>query len=919
PRPPRDLVSRWVERARGKASRLPPADKLLPERSRMDAAPPRSGPALLPGDLEWMRRLAGQTPAFRMMEGVRTVLEPGDEIVLPKAAQSKPYVVGFEAARAGLYRVDLTLVRPGGRATLRWFVDAPRVVVNLPGRDGTLPSVARLGHVFEPRPATTTVTGYAELIRGRDLVASGTSDKPARTCLYFWLDPAKVPLDGRLRLRLEVVANDDFAPDDPIEQTHRGRADPTIRGRIRVQRQEPIGIAPNGSVRFPMTGALDASGGDLPLQVVRLAYQPAIAVRGRWITADGKAASIKQDGSRFELSIPQASVEGTGTLSGTSLLLEVKNAVGDPRTIRGAIKKLAPSGQALRIEWADGLVLGRADDPTVLPVVGQGPWRLAVSVETGNGTSLTPAEVIRDGKPVGGPHPSGEYRVPAPSAGLYHLLVPSTRFADLSTVGAVYDVSPGTGLRPYRSVEVRTRQQGGAPPTHHVVELFELEVSDQAEPDDDGNDDGPGEFQVRVTNVLLESPGAKANERAAIDQIYANAVDVEITHAAWPAWPGAWAPIPERRDAKTGKVRNVCYPRRLLGAWDVETLDHYDTMALSLVVVEDDCASSWQWLEQSIPIGKNVLDLLSGFMGADVGKFKDAIVGLVGKSMANYDIGNKDDVMGYLGYGSSKVRGYGLPSPDKYVRPGDYRSSYFFTVDGLSDPKDRTYQDVSSGASIDRASVTTKGFGSRWARAILWHRLVPALYARVGVEVVGFTLGRPVDEGGDPGDVYSTLEEPQTRPTAWWNVETAIRSARQGTWEYKNKLGVPINANDFVFVDQIYTAPVGTPVTTKVGRRPWTVDVAGYDPVSCFYVEAGFYDQDPGDDQLIGLFTRTFYLEDFLKYLGRKGVYTTTDGGRTQVSYYRDGPYVIGDFVFKEPGGALSELRLRVTARIWEG
>ncbi len=500
----------------------------------------------------------------------------------------------FLADRAGLYRLQCRFSRPGGMATLRWFIDRPQETLQMSGPGvGVEPMLQHPVAVGGQPPvmsATPRTVGWQPLIQGAQELSADPTNTETDQYIYFWLRASDVPMTGKLQLRLTVSQNLKFVGTaDQIEGTGTGT----------VPDQGPI------------TGVVFATW-----------VQPVVVEAGK---------SARLGVNEFPLSVVETSVQS--------------NPAGQPG---GGVWQLTA--------WLDRvppapLTQDQFGNVVYSPAESTNLWQ---NLEVLRNDVPVPSQPMAS-PPPGTPPRAMHTCVQAPKAGVYSVLVSPegvVSMAELTSSGKVYSYArafdqasnqwqqqPRYGGA--QEVQVGFLSQGGSRMSV-VAELVGLEVRDQFE--GDGN---PGEFHVECTTSEIRTPNIAGDLTGAIDEVYSNA-QVRATTRGWPAA----AYRGETRIPTNAQGRTITYPRYLMAEW-TEGSEQYNAGSASLAVWEHDPPPGDLW-QQITFLGASIKRLAKIFIAAYSGDFGKATEGMVEhvKALTKYtNPTDRDDIVGYPALG----------------------------------------------------------------------------------------------------------------------------------------------------------------------------------------------------------------------------------------------------------------------------
>jgi len=865
PPPSRERVGQWVSLAAAGQSRLP----ALPARRPLNRSPKPPGE---PARLLWLGD--GEPPHVP----VRTTTDGGVPTVvtvvriaklLTSKMEIKPGEEGireFEARNGGLYRVDLDLKRAGGHAVLAWVVEKPVVQLRLVGLQ---PGVA-----LPPQPRLGLGGGaQAKLVAettGWTPIISGGKElnvhlgSPDRMA-YFWLENRNVPENGLLRLRLMVVKNVDLAAKgDGIEQG------------------TPSDEVPDPVVR----GTIDVT---------------------------------RQDPTRIEY--------------GTTAEL-VLNSPADPG-------KNAPP-----IEVLEAALFQRRPE-------GQNPWEIEVRAEpipnkyaphlvdpiTGapsqyNEGYQVPIPVARDDANVPGTltFDKGitQFSAPHPQTGVYRVLTGrwGTDIDRLRTTGDVVgSVAPGTNT-PEKARITLALIGGAAVTTAYVGTLDYLEASTQFEWEEDGDDDGDGEFQLEARTFLTRQLSDAQRRDGPIPEPV-------VTVDRFPEWESFF-----QMPTSPSKVI-ACFPRWPFAAWEEPDLRAHDYLGISFVVKEHDTRTWWQEVkavfEALIKLAQTVGKMWSGDVASVLSGMKDWVV--FGYEQSNGQQDDVDDICGHPGILLNKTWDYGAlkdPKGDAFVFPavsavGPDRKEFLDYV-AIPAPEGKARGHYSL-AHCD-LNATTAITVHKVRRYVSWTdvQLLQFTPARdMDAMDIGWDMGLMgplpvIDPGGHPFLVYARSVVKRDDANDWQSFTTPnVVHAAPGTFDWMDVWDQNMPTWEVQTDDQGNALPLtirqpALPAYEQHGAllTPKYVPKAAR-PASFTYYEITLWDADPGPDEYIGTFSYTFFHDEFRANCGKTLTPNEETGVPDQIRYWKEGPFYVGEFDLHHLGAYLAQIKLRVYLYMWEG
>lgn len=501
-----------------------------------------------------------------------------------------------------------------------------------------------------------------------------------------------------------------------------------------------------------------------------------------------------------------------------------------------------------------------------------------------------------------------KYKLNNPDPGVYRILAWSTSdtLQDIVNTGIVKDQNWSI-LEPIRRIIVDARLDGGKMPWAYVAELWRLEVSDQSEPDNDGNDDGQGEFKLESHTILGRIP---------VDQLEQKYLDQN---------PQAWLqehPVvatrvvyPEFKHINMPGYSNIhCYPYKLLSWWTDDDADSANRiLSVFSTVVEDDDLTWWQQYGDFVVFYvKSVVSLIKAAYGGDISGianvFKDAIVDST--SASGWGLERVDDIVGYTVYSSSKNQGYGLLIPGE-VGYGLLRE---FNAEGNGKPElidTASAPPPTAGAHIP-ANVSKKiGSLKPWASTGIKIQKAPALWSRrLRVQLLEFQLTWDF--------AFRQAKGPDN--TIWWPI-TMYSTYGETTIENMNVNPLPNH--------EMPKVKCAKP-PTLIGDHP-----NDWQRVPARYLEIGLWESEPGADAFAGIVSMTVYPGDFLTAAAAspqaakplpldqaaKDAFLRGDmaevRNNSHVVFYKSGSDYVGEFTIHDPGYHLDYVKFRVLMEIW--
>ncbi|MCG8641240.1 MAG: hypothetical protein MI862_16015 [Desulfobacterales bacterium] len=568
---------------------------------------------------------------------------------IPKGKVQTSHLI--DIPRAGLYKIGIRL----GRSVKNGYLISPRIdkedyqlVLNMKNSDGLDFVIDKDGN---PSPqATIEKKGSSRfsawIVNDQTLSTfSGVRDKD----FYFWVDNDHVPVNGKLRLRLDVVGmtNRKVGETDAQETFKKGFELLPLTGHE--------GISGNFHVDFAvphkagLTGQYTINQSNFPYSIIAL---PSVR-------------QAKMHYSVIRTSVLQDRVQDTTTnFEPPMVTFLIANSDNIPKPNQGIVEPVKTGGTSVKFsrnEWyyktiLEGKVFGQKQDCGTITVNEKNvcakykmirPPASHVKAKIFDLANPEPGEIaiIVNNNPIGSES--------------QHYSPPSLEL--LGTKGyltsSALSFEPGDNLRNEVLVTARNMKLDWT----YVAELSALEISDQAEHDDDGDDANFGEFSVLTTSVAVKPklPGQitlgsdQIENRSAVYPI----VDVRDNPSNFPIMDRD-NPIglsPKKREAMT--IPGI--PVFVMGYDELQQFNH---ISLNVTMVEHDERTMWQELET---IGKLFKDYMSALVKA-VSKPGFGSLTALGKSIydfattdLNYSPG-VDDMMGNAGITLYKADNYGL-------------------------------------------------------------------------------------------------------------------------------------------------------------------------------------------------------------------------------------------------------------------
>ncbi|HCU36401.1 MAG TPA: hypothetical protein DGT21_13410 [Armatimonadetes bacterium] len=815
-----------------------------------------------PGAADTMPPPADGSGGLQTYTVIATLLPP--PVTIPPGQE---YVHEFDAHENGLYRIDYSLVRPGGEATFAWSIDRPIEEPQTIGGGAKTGSLTP-GTVFTPGLLTISggivgyqIKGWTPLIQGG---AHLHTDVPnARGHLaYFWVKASDIGWNRKLRLRLTPATNvETLAKGDAtgIEQgaanDQKVASNPTVTGKLSVSYMPPDDIFFGGrsqvdfcTVRHPDLSPLNV------LRTPRLQRLP--SGQNPW----GMTV-------RFQ---------------------------PDPNTWAPYMVDPITGGQTLHnVGQYYGGQLVCNDQPVA------GAWQDDKGIKT--------------------------FSAPNPQPVVYYVLVgpwaDTQSFQRLTTTGDVLgSFKPGDPVAPstLRAIEVKLDLQGGGevPAGALVAELVEIGTSCQAEEDawDQDNDEGLGDFQMDLTAVLSVLETDAENRLLGL--------------GGKPLGAAARYPVSNHhfQIAPVGSAL-LCFPRAPIGWWPMDMLQQYDQLQFGGRLWEDDDYNNWSVLTQIKDVVFKMLETVWAMWKGDAGGFLNGMKGYV-EAIANIaPLNEEDELIGFACVGTTRHGSdWGFIAEDSPKGSSPDEMEFAAVGPNRSEALDCHEQIGAGGHSLGYVSNAAGGESNATMRIRL-RRNVPVVYSWAEVQLLDFTVIKDLDS--DSGE--------QQPP-----MEVYVSGGFGGCGEYKwnpqfrhdllgnedEDLGYDLRFWDWDVVpkQQVVVAKPSPPPCRQEGGVLLPLFHKGpLEPMPYTYTEIGLWDADPGRDDLIGIFSRTFYHDEMRRLAtepataGKWIISGANTLKPSRVKYQREGPFYTAEIIAHNTGNWIDEIHLKVWLYIWEG
>jgi hypothetical protein len=500
----------------------------------------------------------------------------------------------------------------------------------------------------------------------------------------------------------------------------------------------------------------------------------------------------------------------------------------------------------------------------------------------------------------------------------------------LSAQGLQLDTQPGYPM----TLKVGLSVAGGGPiQMDYVAELLALGLSDQ------GQDDGLGNFRVQASTVatkhltsqewwrLQQKSKGRAPYQPESEYDKAMGDITEVTSDLWPGGHGEWVNIPY------GPGGIVCYPNWVVGAWGHDPTTgkltgptpnggtgQFDNLGMAFTVFRQ---HEVPWWEDIVNLAKIVYDFVKTVVAVVKGVYEHGfgLVGLPGElynditalaqdcSSSKLNI-PREDTWGYLAFASSADWGFGLASKDE--------DRHEFYMSGAADQALTDMYGEPGPAGTSRANIShVKGNPAHSAFVAMRMSRVPALYSWCDVQLLEFTVSQFAYDF-DPSTVYlSTKRKPGSATPSNWKAGDPIPAVPGNSEALPGKGGTP---DGYRFKVRDPARPYNyhvqgsmlVPNTNSPGEA-WTTRSPA---VTSF--DMGVWCTRPGWDDPLGRVSWTFYHDDIRKNFGKPPVTADQNDG-VAITYSKDGPFYVADYVIDNPDGYLKQVKLRVYVYIWEG
>jgi len=190
---------------------------------------------------------------------------------------------------------------------------------------------------------------------------------------------------------------------------------------------------------------------------------------------------------------------------------------------------------------------------------------------------------------------------------------------------------------------------------------------------------------------------------------------------------------------------------------------------------------------------------------------------------------------------------------------------------------------------------------------------VPALYTWSDVQLLEFTVSN-YSADFDASSVYlSTKCKSGGATPSNWKAGDPIPAVQGNYQAVPGKNGTPdgyrYKVRDPARPSNYHVQ--GSMLVPGVSGEVWTTR---WPAVTSF--DMGVWSSKPDRDEPLGRISWTWYHEDFRTKVGTS---LTDPNEGTAITYFKDGPFYVADYVIDKPGGYIQQAKLRVYVYIWEG
>ncbi len=320
----------------------------------------------------------------------------------------------------------------------------------------------------------------------------------------------------------------------------------------------------------------------------------------------------------------------------------------------------------------------------------------------------------------------------SPQRSKYEIVVSSSGLtnissADLMTTGLIMDDD-----LPYKDskneIVIATRYADPSKYTF-VAELTKLEVSSQAEYNDNDDDDGIGEFSIATTSVLSMPVDAKNQIELRPYQIISKSHAFPIVDNVDEPHNISIRPLGIAGNKPANNAKAFTYPKIPLFVMDYDKLQNYNGLLLNILVTEHDEASFWDEYGKIITafssLFKKMVSTATSFgVGGAAGMAKEIYTFASSNLDASNDI---DDFMGNAAIAMFKEKDFGLA----------HSKIKSFNTTG---PADKSYFDMSKAAEKRGEVVVSSNRGDgRDITATITLRKIRKLNSTANIYLIGYT------------------------------------------------------------------------------------------------------------------------------------------------------------------------------------
>lgn len=752
----------------------------------------------------------------------------------------------FDVPEPGLYKIHINLAPSVPYCSISPRVDQEKQALKI-AQPGPLQSPTT---IFD-KPVAQKVSGggFKSWIVSHD---SLSTQFPRPSDYYIWIDKEHLPASGKLQLRFEVVSvqkNTASGSTGEIGESGFKAAQQTaikdhapVKGNFSVEHVIPYYAS--------LSEKFDINGAFVPYSIVTLP----------------SAIESGSDFSVIRTPVIELKAGDPGAYQSPTLSFFVANA-------EQLSSKTPPAGP----QSSSGIMLSQVPNPNAWvykEILSREYGRQQIcSAVSKNGSSVCAKQKrIRyyawDKTPAGY-NGSFLYDVTATGTGTYATIVSNNpvdsrlispeRFSTTGVMSFGEGPRPGDDLK--NEVLVAARHSKPMKWTY-VAELARLDVSEQAETDDDDQDDYFGEFSVLTTSILTE-PLSEEQLAVGTGQIVNRSMPYPLVDNEDRPHNFSLRPLGNPGGKSPGNAQAKVYPKVPIFVMDQEKMEQYDSLVMNVIMTEHDEMTFWQE-------NGNVIKAFGNFcksIGSMVKSGFDA-VGLAKSiyTFAKTDLNPSlqvDDFMGNAAISVFKNDQFGLIGTDRAV----------FSITGPADPNcfDMAYNAGNKG----RASVSSSAVGcgnSRQVSALVKIRRVPQLNSWADIQLISYTP--IVDPQWElmPDHIKKMMKDSYKRDQ---HLTEGFLSNSRTSWDLKTFKDVKAGHKIIVRKAQMPKAPnslnKGVFKGSEHNRGQLTLNSQKWQGKGFTYYQALLEDVSVGRFPAANI-SLTLYHEDVIKYAGEKGI-----------------------------------------------